>query len=342
VLGRHSGGVGNGGGTLTFGAGVVEAQTINLAVTDFRGGASTNDANTIGVIAQNGGTMRFGDLSKGSGNASYNWSAGTLANATSSNAINQNVSINLLTTEPHLVDVDAGRSMVFQSGAGFSGAGNLYKVGSGSLQLEGPSINSGLVSIEEGLVLANNATGSALGTGAITVSVSGTLGGTGSVSGAVTVDLGGTLAPGASIESLSTGAVTMNAGSVFALEISTSGTPSSDLLAVNGAFTLDLTSSPELTIADLGANVLLAEGTILPFVTYTAGWNGGLFAIGGNSIADDVESFAIGANIFTIDYNRNNDTVALVAVPEPATGVILLGGIASIVAGRRRRAARGA
>lgn len=339
VIGRHAGngtGTGGGQGSLIFNAGTVQAQTIQLGMSDFRG-TSTNHASTVGVITQNGGTLRFQDLSKGTGVGTYNWNGGTIGNISGMDLTNQNMTIGLLTAAAHTLNVDAGRTATFQTGAGFSGAGSLTKTGNGLLALNDASAFTGGTSVQAGLLQANNPTGSALGTGAINVAVSGTLGGTGSVSGAVTVGSGGTVAPGASgIESLGSGALTMNAGSTFALEINTSST-TNDLLASTGSLTLDLTTSPALALTDLGAGVPLVQGTALPFITYNGTWNNGLFSVGGQPIADDTGVFTFGANTFAIDYNFGGNNVALVAVPEPGTAALLLGGLASVVGMRRRK-----
>jgi hypothetical protein len=52
-------------------------------------------------------------------------------------------------------------------------------------------------------------------------------------------------------------------------------------------------------------------------------------------IADDTYSFPLGNNIFTLDYNYNGHSVALVVVPEPASALLLLGGL-TVLFGRWR------
>jgi fibronectin-binding autotransporter adhesin len=339
VIGRHAGGAGNGAGALIFGAGIVEAQTIVLATPDARGGATANDASTVGVITQNGGVMRFQELSKGNGAATYNWNKGIISNVPGANLANQNVTIDLLTAAEHEFHVNGGRTATFESAAGFRGDGVLMKTGLGTLALQGASTFTGGTLVEEGTLLANNTTGSALGTGFVNVGVGGTLSGSGAVSGDVTVQLGGTIAPGDGIGTLQTGGLFMESGATFALQINTSGLPNSDLLGVNGSLTLDV-ANPTLSLTDLGGNAPLLEGTVIPFVSYSGGWNGGLFSVNGNPISDDIESFQFGANVFTIDYDFGGTAAALVVVPEPATGTILLGGLASLLGMRRVRRRR--
>ncbi len=65
-----------------------------------------------------------------------------------------------------------------------SGNHALEKVGSGTTTLNGANVYSGTTTVREGILLANNATGSATGTGSVQVVSGATLGGTGSVAGA--------------------------------------------------------------------------------------------------------------------------------------------------------------
>jgi fibronectin-binding autotransporter adhesin len=105
---------------------------------------------------------------------------------------------------------------------------------------------SGGTAINDGVLLANNTSGSGTGTGAVTVGdgnpgtlFRGTLGGTGSVAGAITVREGGTLAPGTSVGTLTAGSDVMFADNGhFAVELN--GTLA-DQLVVGG--NLDLSST---------------------------------------------------------------------------------------------------
>src|SRR5262249_2077935 len=76
------------------------------------------------------------------------------------------------------------------------GTSTFIKSGTGKWTLTGANTWSGGLTINGGIVLANNTSGSAVGSGAVAVSSGGALGGTGSVGAAVTVNSGGAISPG--------------------------------------------------------------------------------------------------------------------------------------------------
>lgn len=95
----------------------------------------------------------------------------------------------------------------------FNGDGNIVqivKIGDGSQALSGDNTYTGFTSITEGTLMVNNTSGSATGTGAVTVSADATLGGTGAISGTLAIAAGGFISPGTSgTESLATGSATL-------------------------------------------------------------------------------------------------------------------------------------
>ncbi len=74
--------------------------------------------------------------------------------------------------------------------------GSLKKVGTGIFTLSTANSYDGGTSISGGTLVVNNASGSATGTGTVSVQNNGTLTGTGAVAGAVNIVSGGTLKPG--------------------------------------------------------------------------------------------------------------------------------------------------
>jgi rhamnogalacturonan endolyase len=129
-----------------------------------------------------------------------------------------------------------------------AGVTSLIKVGAGTFILTGVSnAYSGGTTINGGVLLANNATGSATGTGAVTVNSGGALGGAGIIAGAVTVNSGGKLSPGNGVGTLTiSNALTLAAGSVLNFDLG--ATNASDNVVISGALTLggtlDITNVP--------------------------------------------------------------------------------------------------
>ena len=258
--------------------------------------------------------------------------------------------------------VTTGGSTVAVDGAALSiagvvsGTGSLTKSGSGNLILSAANTYGGATSVAGGRLSVNGS----LASSAVTVS-GGTLGGSGNIAGTVAVQNGGTLAPGNSIESLASGAATFDSGSTFAYEVDSSdlgalGT-AADLLVVSGDLTI--TSGTLLTFADVNntPQPFVQDTTIFALINYTGTWNNGLFTYGTNELADG-ERFAVGSQIWEIDYNyayvpgttiqplnftasqnTGGSYVTVTSVPEP--GTLMLAGLAAAIlafAARRRRA----
>lgn len=121
-------------------------------------------------------------------------------------------------------------------GGVISGSGGLVKSGAGSLELTAANTYAGGTSVADGILLANNAAGSATGSGLVTVTGGGQLGGTGAVSD---VSSAGVLAPGdGGTADLAAGATLLTGGS-FDAEINTA-TPDTghDQLVVTGSVDL--------------------------------------------------------------------------------------------------------
>jgi len=150
------------------------------------------------------------------------------------------------------------------------GVNAFTKVGAGKWTLTGANTYSGGTTISGGIILANNTSGSATGSGAVTVNAGGALGGTGSVSGAVTVNSGGALSPGNNgVGTVAlTGGLTLNSGAILNFEIGATN----DKAAVTGALVLGGT----LNVTNLAG---FGPGTY-PLITYSGALSGALPVIG--------------------------------------------------------------
>jgi len=241
---------------------------------------------------------------------------------------------------------------VLINGGNSSSRLSVTKSGAGTQTFTGSSTYSGGTTVSAGTLLVNNTAGSGLGTGSVTVN-GGKLGGTGSFSGTVTVNSGGTLSPGASIETLGSGALSMNNGSTFEYQVNSAVALSvgADLQKVTGA--LSLSGTVALTLSDIaGSPTAFALGTTFSLINYSGAWNGGLFTIGGNAVADD-GTFTMGLNTWQLDYNAvtggsnfageyaggNFVNITAVTVPEPGTFVLSVVGLGFIAFRTRRRSA---
>lgn len=179
----------NSGNSYTGGT-TVNRSTLRIAAS----GATGNGDISVGQDFFSGGTIIFGDGVTESNNI------GMLNNA--------------------VFSVEAGdeaeqAGFVFETGGSFS----LNKTGDGTLTLSEANTYTGGTTVEGGLLIADNLTGSATGTGAVTVENGGAVGGDGFIAGTVTLETGGLLAPGMSPGELTLGGLAMSAGSTFQVEL---------------------------------------------------------------------------------------------------------------------------
>lgn len=145
-----------------------------------------------------------------------------------------------------------GNDVTFAFPVGNSGVGGLTKKGAGTLTLAEANLFSGDSAVSAGKLMVTNASGSATGSGAVTVAAGGSIGGTGIVSGVVTVATGGAIQPGGSVGEITLGGLNLTSGSVVDLEFGT------------GNDQIDVTATDGLTLNG-GTINLYQEGTTTPF-----------------------------------------------------------------------------
>lgn len=208
------------------------------------------------------------------------------------------------------VTLENSLTMAVEAGSFLRGAGlvsastpmaGITKTGSGTLELIEANTYEGGTVIAGGTLLANNATGSATGSGEVRIEANATLGGTGFVN-RVLVQAGGQIAPGRSIGELSVaGDVTL--GGTLKIEVSGAGGGASDFLRVGNI--LDISS----------AAVAFSVVDALDDPAY-------IFASYGALIGPFAKVENLPPN-YDIDYAYNGGSeIALVLIPEPATALL--------------------
>jgi autotransporter-associated beta strand protein len=206
----------------------------------------------------------------------------------------------------------------------------LTKTGAGTLELTAANSYTGLTTVDSGMFLANNTSGSATGTGTVTVNNDATLGGSGSIGGNTTIASGGTLTGGidGGIDSLDFSAnLNLAAGSTWLVDLVNGATNDSDQISVGGAISL----AGSLMINEVSG--LFSDGASYQIATY--GSRLGYFS---NAMTDGA-IISSGGGAWRVNYTGGSGpgNITLTAVPEPGTLGLLGAGIVGFAVRRYRR-----
>ncbi|MCX5830218.1 MAG: autotransporter domain-containing protein [Deltaproteobacteria bacterium] len=192
-------------------------------------------------------------------------------------------------------DVTSARNVTLNAGGGtfdangyvstlsgnISGSGSFTKTGTGTITIKGANTYGGGTTVNAGLLLVNNTSGSGTGTGNVTVGINGSLGGAGSIGGKLINS--GIVSPGSSSSSI--GTLTISGSSSYSqnntgkLQVKVASPTSNDLLNVGGSANIDGTLETLWQGSAVPANKTVF-GTILS----AAGVSGKFANIIGNKI----------------------------------------------------------
>jgi fibronectin-binding autotransporter adhesin len=179
-----------------------------------------------------------------------------------------------------------------------AGGGSLTKTGSGTFSLSQPNTYTGNTTVTQGTLLVTNSTGSATGTGKVTVN-GGVLGGTGTISGGVTIGSAtrfGTISPGLAGQ---TGRVTIfrpitfRQFGIYNVDLDSTSVTADQVVARG----VTIGSGATTNIADLGTGTLTG-GTVLTLINNTSA-----IPINGTfSNLADGSTLTVGTNTYLVNY----------------------------------------
>ena len=335
----------NGTTAGTGGTGTWDTTTTDL----FRNGASgTTSFRWVNSSASNDHTAVFGGTAGTVSLAAGGVTASGLQFETSGYTI-QSDTLTLAGTSP-LISVSTGTATITSV---LGGSGGFEKTGSGTLVLGSANTSSGPVSVSAGTLAVKNTSGSATGSGNVTVMGS-TILGTGRISPAPN---GSVILGGAAIVSVGeagdtsgktlvftpasgTMSTTFQSGSVVEFDLFTGagsgdnsgiGT-SADTLQWGG--TLALQSNVKLRVNNPNVMTIFAEGDSWKVLDWTT--------FGGSAPTGTFEASMLelpslsGLLAWDTSMLYTAGTIGIIQVPEPSRAGLMLGGLVAIVIRRRR------
>lgn len=291
--------------------------TVSLGIVRVSGGYAIGDASTVAVNSGAELQIRASETIGGLEGA------GTVSSASSANILtigggnNNTVFAGVLRDDPAIA----------------AGTLALVKEGAGIQTLSGNSNNySGGTTVNAGTLLVANTSGSATGTGSVTIKNGANLIGTGRIAGAVTIQSGGTLGAGdgSSTSGILTlaGNVTLEDNSTIQLALGSSLTSHSSLAGAGGNWSFD--NDQTFSFLNFGAVTGTYEGIITGL---TASVNTSAWTISSVTNPGLVGTFSYNAGTSSID-------LTLTTVPEPTTLGLLALGAAGVCFISRRKGSR--